>query len=517
MDGTRHGTPQRRTGDNGAHRQHETGLMKAFRRLGLSSSPSSSKSSAGQQCSQSLPPYLAHLAGSQPQNNALSDMPRPHVQRFDRPEQTHQLQSPSQTRIPPVSSSSATQLPRPPDISSRYPPNLQPALVKMTGSQSQPYPWELVPQQRPLQAATVQRVQSSSLPSSPQPPTELIASKHGLSVLPVTPPRQSKTARQATPASPLSPTSAASFTKDLSDPLVPNQCWGIKQDGSRCTRKIRVGSSPAKSPSRSLQASRQRDRLHSPAKEKANVASVTFRSDDSTDNSFSRRASSAPRDFLEEVEELYCFQHVAEVNKTPGFYPSGNSNTAASRSLYIHFDDWFKTVELNKHTQALLRRCMSQQPSDVDRVERGYIYIYELRDRSNATHVCLKVGRTVNVFRRLGQWRSQCQSKDPLLRAFLPTSDHKKQGLLSGADAPDAPAVSHSHKWERLVHLELTDFGKRVDDHCQDCGSKHREIFMIPRHITTSQDGFQVTVRIVRKWLKFTQCLTRTQSESRVA
>ncbi|KAI3480604.1 hypothetical protein L1887_57248 [Cichorium endivia] len=63
------------------------------------------------------------------------------------------------------------------------------------------------------------------------------------------------------------------------------------------------------------------------------------------------------------------------------------------RTAHASPSDWFGTVELSEHAQALLRRAMSRPPTDFDRAEQGYIYIYELRDRSSATH-SVPQGRT---------------------------------------------------------------------------------------------------------------------------
>lgn len=55
-----------------------------------------------------------------------------------------------------------------------------------------------------------------------------------------------------------------------------------------------------------------------------------------------------------------------------------------------------------------------------------------------------------------------------------------------------------SHKWERLCHIELSYLGKRLDDKCSDCGSRHREIFLLHRDI-----GYEGVRKVVEKWLSF--------------
>lgn len=61
-----------------------------------------------------------------------------------------------------------------------------------------------------------------------------------------------------------------------------------------------------------------------------------------------------------------------------------------------------------------------------------------------------------------------------------------------------------SHKWEKLCHIELTYLGKRLDDKCNDCGSHHREIFLLPRDI-----GYDGVRRLVERWLSFIKIVAK--------
>ena len=65
--------------------------------------------------------------------------------------------------------------------------------------------------------------------------------------------------------------------------------------------------------------------------------------------------------------------------------------------------------------------------ADVD----GYIYCYELRDTSKPDIVNLKVGRAVNLVKRIDEWTKSCESKEPILRGWYP-----------GPDGADGAAVS---------------------------------------------------------------------------
>ncbi len=186
----------------------------------------------------------------------------------------------------------------------------------------------------------------------------------------------------------------------------------------------------------------------------------------------------------------YCTQHAAAINKTSGFHlPNG---------VHVSFAQ-FIPATLSARTQARLRTVMSQPPTAADTraSERGYIYIYELRDRARDASVCFKVGRSVNVFKRLDEWRAKCQSVDPILRSFLPAPPG--QQLLPGASTPNWPGLPLSRKWERLCHLELEELGTRNLEECADCGSRHREIFHVPR----DSGGYQAVLSMAQRWQHF--------------
>ena len=205
----------------------------------------------------------------------------------------------------------------------------------------------------------------------------------------------------------------------------------------------------------------------------------------------------------EDDMEDYCFQHAAEINKTAGFNLLGNG-------VYVAFSEFIPS-HLSPRAQARLRTTMTKAATEKDRTEKGYLYIYQLRDRATAKEECFKVGRSINVFKRIDEWRSRCQSKEPLLRAFLPAPEG--QLLLSGAaSAISIPGFALSRKWERLCHLELEEIGTRVDEECKDCGSRHREMFMVPK--TANNDSYQSVHRIVRRWMRFIQLAAESERAS---
>jgi hypothetical protein len=86
-----------------------------------------------------------------------------------------------------------------------------------------------------------------------------------------------------------------------------------------------------------------------------------------------------------------------------------------------------------------------------------------------------------------------------------------QHGTLTTSD-PN-PAVK---RWERLVHLELSDisFSARPREYallrekCEDCGTGHREIFALPREVAGGRNEqgegvYQVVVEVVQRWERF--------------
>ncbi|KAK4148326.1 GIY-YIG nuclease family protein [Dichotomopilus funicola] len=105
--------------------------------------------------------------------------------------------------------------------------------------------------------------------------------------------------------------------------------------------------------------------------------------------------------------------------------------------------------------------------------------------------ILLKIGRATNVQRRLNEWQRQCGYNISLIRyyPYIPSS--------SPADTTSRK-VPHSHKVERLVHIELQGRGLRVTDRdkCEACGREHREWF----EVEASRDAVTEVDEVVRRW-----------------
>ncbi|KAI5865359.1 DUF1766-domain-containing protein [Durotheca rogersii] len=108
---------------------------------------------------------------------------------------------------------------------------------------------------------------------------------------------------------------------------------------------------------------------------------------------------------------------------------------------------------------------------------------------SSKKTILLKIGRATNVQRRLNEWTRQCGYNLSLIRyyPYIPSSN------------PTTPRkMPHSHKVERLVHLELIGAGLRVSDKavCEACGKSHREWF----EVDANRESVVMVDEIVKRW-----------------
>ncbi|KAK3906403.1 meiotically up-regulated gene 113-domain-containing protein [Staphylotrichum tortipilum] len=116
------------------------------------------------------------------------------------------------------------------------------------------------------------------------------------------------------------------------------------------------------------------------------------------------------------------------------------------------------------------------------------------KPKTNKKTILLKIGRATNVQRRLNEWQRQCGYDLSLVRyyPYVPSSDDT-------ATAEEvARKVPHSHKVERLVHIELAGRGMRVADRekCEACGREHREWF----EVEASRAAVKEVDEVVRRW-----------------
>ncbi|PWN42561.1 hypothetical protein IE81DRAFT_323320 [Ceraceosorus guamensis] len=356
----------------------------------------------------------------------------------------------------------------------------------------------------------------------------------------------------------------SSANKDAAPVLkgFPGQCAGIRKDGQRCTRRVGqartslVGTAkpPSKQPSGRTSASRSRTQSASPVKRtgdepdaktgRQDAPIVISDSETEMDTLPSCELQRTKQDVERDTYRAeFCHQHVKEINKATGihlFVPDPFC-TSASRTTFIPFSLYIPEVhpssisasassanfKSHASTSAKIRAIMGGPMSASDMKERGYVYIYSLRDRDTRDKYCFKVGRAARVFERIGQWREQCGSKDPVLRAFFPSN--ASQGVISGASAPTQQGIHGSHMWEHLVHLSLLqlDGCTKLSESCKDCGTKHREIFMVPKKCLVDScdalrgganragavlDGFEKVCTLVERWRGFVEKVRMAQA-----
>ena len=170
------------------------------------------------------------------------------------------------------------------------------------------------------------------------------------------------------------------------DPLQPpgvHQCWGIKRDGTRCTR--RVGAASSNSRARTGSKSPSPKKTHALAGAGGSTGNAIVLSD--SEDGWSDCGSQ------DDERREFCHQHSREINKTSGFVLPGlrkASSKGKARAVmgggegaYVDFDSYLGQVGEPgdggvENCRARLRTAMCQSPSDVDWIERGYIYIYEV-------------------------------------------------------------------------------------------------------------------------------------------
>ncbi|KAI6007840.1 hypothetical protein EDC04DRAFT_2781012 [Pisolithus marmoratus] len=237
---------------------------------------------------------------------------------------------------------------------------------------------------------------------------------------------------------------------------------------------------------------------------------------------------------LDPMPATYCHQH--RNMKETGFYVT----RVGHADRYVEFKDYVPEY-LRVDTQLALKEEMARVPSRSDRP--GYIYTFEIRDPSAAHLIQLKVGRTVNLKKRLDQWDKQCGSREQVLRGWWPGtvepgSDNGANGSLLRAQMRAGDPGPLCHRLERLVHIELADLSlyapylepewpqtnnpeqslsaasslstalsavKRAN-RCPDCGVVHREIFSFRRPDAGQYEGREwdlIVKPVIEKWGRF--------------
>ena len=115
----------------------------------------------------------------------------------------------------------------------------------------------------------------------------------------------------------------------------------------------------------------------------------------------------------------------------------------------------------------------------------------------NSRTTYLKLGRSVRPVQRLSEWRSQCPSRQPVVRGIFPLADRNATTASSGIAGALAIApvgAPFHYRLERLLLIEMTarasmEAAQRAEGsafaqgrtRCADCGRTHCELFEVDR------------------------------------
>ncbi|ORX96257.1 DUF1766-domain-containing protein [Basidiobolus meristosporus CBS 931.73] len=162
--------------------------------------------------------------------------------------------------------------------------------------------------------------------------------------------------------------------------------------------------------------------------------------------------------------------------------------------------------DVSRETMYKLQVEMSKPISDSD--EPGFIYVYqteELGSDGRNVHNFYKIGRTINLPRRLYQWNKGCGKLVKLVESF--PSD-----VSSSTSVPN-PQSPYSHRLERLIHIHLADKYKVEPFYCGGCSRYHTEWFMVPcaAHYTVKYPGWTLIREIIQHWLRYVHALQANQ------
>jgi hypothetical protein len=116
-------------------------------------------------------------------------------------------------------------------------------------------------------------------------------------------------------------------------------------------------------------------------------------------------------------------------------------------------------------------------------------------NKNSDKKVLLKIGRATNVQRRLNEWTRQCGYDLSLIRYY--------PYIPSASPAAVPRKMPHSHKVERLIHIELAGMGLRIADgeKCAACGREHREWFQVE----ATRRGVADVDEVIRRWVEWNE------------
>ncbi|KAJ1533679.1 hypothetical protein HK096_004974 [Nowakowskiella sp. JEL0078] len=194
-----------------------------------------------------------------------------------------------------------------------------------------------------------------------------------------------------------------------------------------------------------------------------------------------------------------------------------SKETKRSKRIILEVKDWIDN-SVSSLTRSKLLNEMRRPISEKD--EPGWIYVYQMLKESNTqsvgnkqlpTHL-YKIGRSINVYRRLTQWSHKC-GYTPVLIDPPKNTDFRRASIGNKMHDDTSQKISvkckYIHRAERLIHIELRDQFHAGIVHCNGyCGAKHNEWFKIsdPEQIDNKFSyGWKSLRKVIKKWIKFVE------------
>jgi hypothetical protein len=139
--------------------------------------------------------------------------------------------------------------------------------------------------------------------------------------------------------------------------------------------------------------------------------------------------------------------------------------------------------------------------------ESGFIYAYRLPENEiHSQYTLYKVGRTINVWKRLYQWDKQCKYRPELIVTF-PKIESSSFNKKNTHDELEIINCKYVHRAERLIHIELKARFKADIEKCKNCGSMHQEWFKVTNLdssiITNGMHGWDEIHKIIVHWISY--------------
>jgi hypothetical protein len=180
--------------------------------------------------------------------------------------------------------------------------------------------------------------------------------------------------------------------------------------------------------------------------------------------------------------------------------PSSDENAPDSDIASTILDDTDASPGRGTIQEQMLQRysSKSQRHSTTSR----NLHISNHKQQHEKRTILLKIGRAVNVHRRMTQWQKQCGHNITLLRYYPnvePNNPPRSPDRSFGQAPPHTPTPAPLlPRVERLIHIELAAL-RTKQEKCGVCGREHREWF----EVDASREGVRAVNAVVRRWVEW--------------